>query len=151
MIVKSICQAFLLYLKSYMGPMPPHARLALLLALLLAGPVGCLHQAELLERSLAGPMVESSSGPSPHGPSRPVNPLPVLACILGLGGVGLLLRRCRRGSRRAGQEDGEPSGLDREDLALLRTARDALTLLVQKQFRRLRVVWLEQPRPGRGH
>lgn len=98
---------------------------------------GCLHLREPLERpgSLdlpqAGPSSEQITTDGPRIFKMGV-------WLLTLGGLAYGLERWRRAWRQAGQ--GAP--LDREDLALLRTARDALSFLVRKQAGRLKVLSL---------
>jgi hypothetical protein len=63
----------------------------------------------------------------------------LLSALLALAWAGLRLVRAWRA---ASQGLSALPPVDREDLALLRTARDALSLLVNKQLRRFRVAVL---------
>ncbi|MBI5522912.1 MAG: hypothetical protein HY910_09800 [Desulfarculus sp.] len=101
--------------------------------------LGCLHLREPLERPSGldlPPLVSPALG---RGLPATASPLWGLgAGVLILGGVGYGLRRWRQAWRQAGQ--GVP--LDREDLALLRTARDAIGFLAHKKLNGLKVVSL---------
>jgi len=97
---------------------------------IMAAPAGCLHLPE--RQSWPHPRLEDRPASARAGP----NPyLLGVAALAGLMALGLALRAFGAGRRAA---KGSP--IDREDLALLRTARDAVHLLVQKQKRRLRLV-----------
>lgn len=109
--------------------------------MLIACP-GCLHLREPappwpLETALAARPAAVKSG-------RGHLILTVVAAVVGLialGWTGARRRRLRREAGLAG-EPGRGAALDREDLALLRTARDALAFLVRKQLARFRVITL---------
>ncbi|MFH1035270.1 MAG: hypothetical protein V1806_12245 [Pseudomonadota bacterium] len=110
--------------------------LALGLILLPSLP-SCLHLRETLERpvSLDLPL----AGPGPEQITAEANRISSVGVwLLTLGGLAYGLGRWRR----AWREAGKATPLDREDLALLRTARDALSYLARKQAGRLRVVSL---------
>ncbi len=113
--------------------------------LMLPSLLGCLALREPLERP-------SSLNPHPPGPGPGQITTEVRrifnagAWLLTLGGLAYGLGRARR----AWREAGKATPLDREDLALLRTARDALSFLVRKQASRLKVVSLALRRQRRG-
>ncbi|MBI4798625.1 MAG: hypothetical protein HY794_07815 [Desulfarculus sp.] len=110
-----------------------------LLAALVPLLLGCLHLREPLERPNGldlPPLVSPGLGRGLPGTASPLWGLGAGALVL--GGVGYGLRRWRRAWRQAGQ--GVP--LDREDLALLRTAWDALGFLANKKMSGLKVVSL---------
>jgi hypothetical protein len=80
------------------------------------------------------------SPPSPPLPNQALGPcLSLVLFFLLLLGMGLGV--ARRARRRA--EEGRP--WDREEAALLRTARDALRYLVKRRLRRLRLVSRGEP------
>jgi len=99
----------------------------------------------LLTAPLSGCVLHRAAPPAawPQHPPPPDEPHALgLYLILGVllilfGWVGMRARRARL--RRAGL-----TALDREEAALLRTARDALGFLVRRRLARLRPV----PRPG---
>ena len=116
-----------------------------LLAALLASLGGCLHLRESLERpiSLDLPGIGPAAKPLTDSAHRV---LLVGAWLLTLGGLVYGLGRMHRAWREAGR--GMP--LDREDMALLRTARDAIGFLVRKQMGRLKAVSLAGYRRRQG-
>ncbi|MCF8033860.1 MAG: hypothetical protein K9K66_17590 [Desulfarculaceae bacterium] len=63
-----------------------------------------------------------------------------LGLYLGLGLLVLLLVGAGLAARRVWRRGGGLAALDREDAALLRTARDALGYLVRRRTRRLRLI-----------
>ncbi|MCA1906508.1 MAG: hypothetical protein LDL11_07965 [Desulfarculus sp.] len=116
----------------------------LLLAALLAA--GCIHVYDFERLKISGGV--------PAGPPTPVADNPGAAGLAGkatglglaLAGIGLAGRRWLRLRRQ-----GAPArALDREDLALIRTARDALIYLLRKRFRWLGVAILADHRRWRG-
>lgn len=112
------------------------------LALLAALPpllLGCLHLREPLARPSGldlPPLAVPALGRGLPATTSPLWGLGAGALIL--GGLGYGWRRWRQAWHQAGA--GTP--LDREDLALLRTARDALGFLAQKKMSGLKVVSL---------
>ncbi|RJX29187.1 MAG: hypothetical protein C4525_14920 [Desulfarculus sp.] len=99
---------------------------ALALGLLLGAAAGCVYQEVQPHPPVYWP---SPAAPPQAGPHLAWLAL-LAAGLVTLVGVGL---RFFHGAQ--AQEDGPP--LDREDAALLRTARDALGLLLRKHLRRL--------------
>lgn len=106
----------------------------------LASSMGCLrHHPVILPPPLAGPG-------APPGPGQWVAVYAVVALLCSLGGVALFLWRLyRTGGRRAA---GPRRLWDRKDQALLRTAIDAVVLLVSRLRRRVKAV--PPGRPGAG-
>lgn len=135
MTLTDICQGKCKTVKESEASPPPSSpnhlprRLPLLcrLALLLLGCpawAGCLHlRAE--PRLAVAVSLPASGLPAQESGWAWVG---VVALLVGLGGVGWLWWRRHR------REVGESWGWDREDLALLRTARDALALLVRRHL-----------------
>ena len=71
----------------------------------------------------------------------------------GLAGLGLALAGIALAGRRwlrLRREGDQAEAVDREDLALIRTARDALVYLLRKRFARLKVVSLADFQSRRG-
>lgn len=107
---------------------------------------GCLHLNEYdrLKFSLGalpGPPPEAAARVDSMGWARWTAGLGLV--LLGVAWVGRRWWRLRR-------EGGRAQPLDREDLALVRTARDALLYLLGKRFTRLGVVWLADFQRRRG-
>ncbi|MEW5911498.1 MAG: hypothetical protein AB1814_03020 [Thermodesulfobacteriota bacterium] len=101
----------------------------------------------LLSGALAGCVYQQVPAPPPGPwPASPAPPAggPHLAwlALLAAGLVTLVGVGLRFFHSQQAQEGGPPA--DREDAALLRTARDALGMLVRKRLRRLAPLW-----PGR--
>lgn len=118
-----------------------------LLAALGAASAGCLHVHESPPINFAGLGWNALAAPPP-----PVEPSPswLLAWPLSLAlALAYAGRRLLRARRAAARRITQGRGLDREDLALARTARDALSLLVRRQMRRWGVVVLEEFRGRR--
>ncbi len=88
--------------------------------------------------------------PGPPPPAASAGGAGLASKLAGLGlvltGVALAGRRWRRLHR----EGAQAEAVDREDLALLRTARDALLYLLRKRFTKLRVVSLADFQRRRG-
>ncbi|MFH1057815.1 MAG: hypothetical protein V1797_03920 [Pseudomonadota bacterium] len=130
-----ICQHRFSYIRHRAG-------LAALGLALLAGCTGCLH---LREPASAWPL-ETALAPRPAPPrgGRGHLALTLLAAVMTLTALGWGIARRRRLRREAGLagQPGRAAALDREDLALIRTARDALAFLVRKQLARFRVISL---------
>ncbi len=74
----------------------------------------------------------------PPPPPPPQNPR-ALGLYLLLGLLLLLLLWVGLRARRAWRQAGEELPLDREDQALLRTARDALVFFIKRRLKRLRL------------
>lgn len=140
MPITIISQLKYISLKRQSGP-----RLAglALLALLGTASGGCLHIHENTPINLA------SLGWTALGAPPPAEACPswLLAGPLTLA-LAYAGRRLLRARRSAAQRIAQGRNLDREDLALARTARDALSLLVRRQMRRWGVVLLEEFRRG---
>ena len=116
-----ICQSFFIYLKRNLS------RAALCVLLALGGP-GCV--ALRLPAPSAWP-------PAPPPPARDPQ---TLGLYLLLGFLLVLFVWVGLLARRAWQRGHGASPLDREEAALLRTARDALAYLAQRRLSRLRLV-----------
>lgn len=124
-------------------PWPGLAGLVLLGALLAAG---CIHLNDFERLKISGGF---SAGSSPlAADDSGVKGLAGKATGLGLAlvGIGLAGRRWLRLRR----EGALSQALDREDLALIRTSRDALAYLLRKRFARLRVAIPPDQRRWRG-
>lgn len=122
------------------------AALTAALVCLLAGCPGCLHQREPAPRWPK----EAVLAPPPSPAAEPGHHLALSLAVAGLTLTSLGVGYARR--RRLAREGlgvGRTLALDREDLALIRTARDALAFLVRKQMARLRVVSLAEFRRRR--
>jgi hypothetical protein len=122
-------------------------RLAVLVSLSLLGAAcgGCLHIHENTPINLAGLGWAALAAPPAADPSPAWLLAWPLSLALALAYAGRRLMRARRAAARRIARGGS---LDREDLALARTARDALSLLVRRQMRRWGVVLLEEFRRG---
>ena len=143
MTVMIICQALFYGLRRHRGR--PWAVLALVMVLAPATQ-GCLYLREPPPRpGLSGALVARPAGPTAK-PSPVLGFGAVLAWGLSLGGLGGLWLWTRRAWRLASRA----RGLDREDLALLRTARDALSLLAAKQASRFKALCLRGPPRAQG-
>lgn len=122
----------------------PNITKLVLLVVLLTHSQGCLHLSEPLEK--ANWLERSLAVPAPSAlhasDSRRVG---LAAAVLALAVLAYACWRWRRAWREAGQDPN----LDREDLALLRTARDAVGFLAHKQMRRFKVVSLALHRQRR--
>jgi hypothetical protein len=143
MTITIICQRAIIALKR-------HCKwrvtgLALLLCLEMACG-GCLHIHENTPINLSALGWAALGAPPPAEASPPWLLAWPLSLALALAYAGRRLLRARRAAEQRIAR-GEP--LEREDLALARTARDALTLLVRRQMRRWGVVVLEEFRRGR--
>lgn len=134
------------YHVSYRKHFPVWALGGLVLAWALLA-AGCLHLNEY-------DRLKFNLGVMP-GPPPPM----VSACDVGLvpkmAGLGLVFTGITLAGwrwRRLRREGARAEAMDREDLALLRTARDAMVYLLRKRFTQLRVVSLAdfQRRRGRG-
>ncbi len=108
MSITVICQA-----GRWLRRLPPVAALFL---------TGCLQLSDRLPPPWPG---EAPAG-FPAAPAEAGSAWPLLLGCLALAGLAVAWRRLRR-------EGSERLGLDREDLALLRTARDALAILLRKK------------------
>ncbi len=103
---------------------------ALLIFPFLLAQLGCLHlPMQLKPRNLLDLPITTGAN-APDSSLFQVAAITVLLLLVGLG--------LRRWARRLVELKNPP--VDREDLALLRTARDALRLLLQKQKSHLRLV-----------
>lgn len=139
-----ICQRVLLGLKDHFWPRLPALAL---MALLAASCPGCVHIYENTGFRLAG-LAASGHLPPPAREEAPAWLLAwPLSAALALAYAGRRLRRARRAAA-VRLEKGRP--LDRQDLALARTARDALTFLARRQASRWRVALLDEFRRRRG-
>lgn len=78
----------------------------------------------------------------PPPPPPPGRDAATLGLYLVLALLLLLLVGVGLAARRAWRRGGDRLPLDREDQALLRTARDALVYLIKRRMKRLRVVAL---------
>lgn len=76
----------------------------------------------------------------PLAPPPSVQHPSALGLYLSLGLLFLLLMLVGFWARRAWRRAGEGLPLDREDQALLRTARDALVFLIKRRLKRARLV-----------
>lgn len=121
-------------IKSYSAP----GRVCGLLAVVFCLAPGCAHHRIPLAglgRLGAMPGLE---------PPAPLIPFWLLAVLAALALTGLVFRRRLKRARGC----GPALSVDREDLALLRTARDALRLLFKKKLRGLKLVPLDLFRGG---
>jgi hypothetical protein len=116
-----------------------------LLALLGLACGGCLHIHENTAINISGLGWAALGAPPPADASPPWLLAGPLSLALALAYAG---RRLLRARRAAEQRIARGRPLEREDLALARTARDALALLVRRQMRRWGVVMLEELRRG---
>ncbi len=115
--------------------------LPFLLACLLPGLGGCIHLHEISPVYLQS-LSWSGLSPPPAPATAAFGPgACLLSLALALAYAGARFWRARRAAALR-LEKGE--ALEREDLALARTARDALTPLVKRHSRRWRVVVLEE-------
>lgn len=124
--------------------------LAAALVILLAGCPGCLR---LREPAPVWPVEAAlAPRPAPAGETRHHLALSLSVAALALSTLGWSWARRRRLAREdlQARRTGRAVALDREDLALIRTARDALAFLVRKQLARFRVVSLADYRRRRG-
>lgn len=125
------------------------AALAAALICLLAGCPGCLHPREPAPRWPK----EAVLAPPPSPAAEPGHhlALSLAVAVLALTSLGVSYARRRRLAREGMTcgRSGRTLALDREDLALIRTARDALAFLLRKQMARLRVVSLAEFRRRR--
>jgi hypothetical protein len=137
-----ICQANFMHHKTHKSLLWVMALGCLIL--LLCALSGCLHLREPLERPASLDLPQTGPG-AEQITTEGQRIFKIGAWLLTLGVLAYGLERWRRAWREAGQ--GTP--LDREDLALLRTARDALSFLVRKQTSRLKVLSLALHRQRR--
>ncbi|MCF8043748.1 MAG: hypothetical protein K9K36_14035 [Desulfarculaceae bacterium] len=92
---------------------------------------------------LAGCVVLRLSPPQlswPPLPPPPSQDAGTMGLYLALGLLLLLFVLLGLGARRAWRQAGESLPLDREDRALLRTARDALVFVIKRRMKRARLV-----------
>jgi hypothetical protein len=102
---------------------------AVLLLALILPVMGCWQQ-------VGPPLPDLSRGEAPgQSPDDTGLPLAVLGAVALVGGGLLLLVLWQRG-RGGGRAGPRVRPLDREDLALLRSARNSLRLLLKRHFRR---------------
>lgn len=119
--------------------------MAVLLVALGAGGGGCLHIHENTPINVAGLGWNALAAPTSPEPSRAWRLAWPSSLALALAYAG---RRLLRARREAARRVARGSLLEREDLALARTARDALALLARRQMRRWGVTLLEEVRRG---
>lgn len=121
-----------------------------LAALLLAALAGCVHLREHTAQWPSEPSLSQRHAPAVEPAHHLALSLAVAAlALVSLGWSWARRRRLARQSLAAAGQ-GRAASLDREDLALIRTARDALSFLVRKQLARFKVVALADFRRRRG-